>query len=86
MGKDNNTGESFAAVLADLRMKARLSVAELAGRSGLTGQMIYYLEAGQRQPSLEVARRLARGLGVSLTVIDRRLPEPLTPARPRHPE
>ena len=56
----------FATRLARLREQAGLTVAELAARAGLHRDYIYRLERGEREPSLAVAKALARALGVTL--------------------
>src|SRR5262245_17067566 len=58
--------EDLAARLARLREQAGMSVAALAGRAGLHRDYIYRLQRGEREPSLAVAKVLARALGVTL--------------------
>lgn len=58
---------SFGARLQSLRHAAGLSAAELAARVGLKGRdHIHKLEAGTRQPSYGMLRRLAEALGCDL--------------------
>lgn len=56
---------TFGARLFQLRDDARLSIAELATRSGLTGAAIRYLESGRSQPSWDTVQRLAVAMQVS---------------------
>lgn len=60
----------FPRRLRKLRESAGLSCNELARRVGVDGGFISRLERGERCPSLETARKLARALGVSLAVFD----------------
>ena len=52
-----------------VREHQRLSVAELATRSGVEIQHIRELEAGWFDPTLDVLIALARGLGIRLSVL-----------------
>lgn len=65
-----NATESFAVRLRSFRERAELSVSELAVRAGLSRAAVYHLEAGDRQPSLEVAERLAVALGKKLRIFE----------------
>lgn len=56
--------------LRALRESASLTVADLAERTGLNRTYLHALEAGTRQPSLDVARKLAVALSVSLSEFD----------------
>lgn len=60
----------FACRLRSLRESKGLSVAELAKKSGLNRQALYRLESGEREPSLETARKLAGALGKRLRVFE----------------
>lgn len=53
-------------IFRDLRRKKGLSVYALSQRSGVSQQMIAYLEKGQRTPSLQMALRLAEALELKL--------------------
>jgi len=52
--------------LAEIRQSRGLSAAELAGKSGITRQTIYAIEAGAYVPNTAAALRLARVLGVTV--------------------
>ena len=54
----------FGQRLAALRRQKRLSVRELAARSGLTGRQIEQIEAGKINLLFTTIVALARGLGV----------------------
>lgn len=55
-------------VLRALRVKQGLTMAELAKRAEVTDAYIAQLETGARKnPSLEVLKRIARALDVSVT-------------------
>ncbi len=60
----------FARRLKELREKAGLSQAELVQRSGVSKQAVSNLELGNRKPTWETVRRLARALGVSVAAFD----------------
>lgn len=55
---------TFAEKLTRLRLKARLTKAELAHKCGLTPTIIRYWERGQGGPSRESAAKLAAALGL----------------------
>lgn len=59
--------DTFAARLASLRTEAGLSVYALAQRSGVSRMYLGELERGTKEPSLEVARKIAAALGRSLS-------------------
>lgn len=61
---------AFAGRLRALREAAGLSIVQLSERAGLPRQTIHLLENGQRQPSLDTARKLAAALGASLAAFD----------------
>src|SRR5690242_7079015 len=52
--------------LAGIRQSRGFSAAELAGKSGITRQTIYAIEAGAYMPNTAAALRLARVLGVTV--------------------
>ena len=60
------TQKTFAERLRSLREAAGLSIADLSRRAGLTYQAVSFLETGERQPSLETARKLAVALDRTL--------------------
>jgi transcriptional regulator with XRE-family HTH domain len=53
-------------LLRDERLAQGLSKYAMAGRSGLSEQMIGYVERGLRRPSLETVVRMASALEVDL--------------------
>ncbi|HYE33238.1 MAG TPA: helix-turn-helix transcriptional regulator [Methylomirabilota bacterium] len=55
-----------ARLLREERLRQGLSKYAVEQRCGLSQQMIGYIERGLRKPSLEIAFRLADGLGLSL--------------------
>ena len=59
-------------LLRNEREQQGLSRYAVAGRSGLSEQMIGYVERGLRRPSLETVVRLAAGLDVDLGDIIKR--------------
>src|SRR5262245_42475891 len=61
---------TFADRLKDLRETAGISQYELAKRSGLSRQALSNLELGNREPTWETVRTLARALGVSVAEFD----------------
>lgn len=62
--------------LREIRKLKRLTQAELAFRAGVTQPYIGALERGERKnPSMEVIRKIAKGLGVSLAQIIEALDE-----------
>lgn len=64
MGRDRVTPPAdFPASLRRLREAAGISMYELARRAGISPDMVSRMERGQRGPTLETARKLARALG-----------------------
>jgi transcriptional regulator with XRE-family HTH domain len=62
-----NGVQAFGLCLMKMREKRRLSVRELANRSGISYQTIWRIERGQhKDPSLFTAGRLAQALNCSL--------------------
>lgn len=61
-----NVPPEFATRLHELRKASGLSQAELATLAGTGQAVIAHLERAERQPSLELAYRLARALGVTV--------------------
>jgi transcriptional regulator with XRE-family HTH domain len=59
---------TFAGKLQELRHQASLSIPALARKASLHRSALHRLEQGTRQPSLEVAARLAQALGHRLRV------------------
>lgn len=63
---DREANELLGAAVAELRQRADLSRAELAGRAELQEQEIAALEAGEREPTWGDLRRIAYALEVPL--------------------
>ncbi len=59
---------SFAKLLRQLRMDAKLSQKELARRAGLHPSHLNHFESGRRYPSYPILVRLAHALGGSLEI------------------
>ena len=57
-----NTGK----IITDLRKEKSWSQADLAGKTGISQVMVGKYERGDASPSIEVAKRIADALGVSL--------------------
>jgi transcriptional regulator with XRE-family HTH domain len=58
--------DTFGNRLFNLRMRAHLSVSAMAEAAGVDRMTVYRLEAGEREPSLATAQKLARALGTTL--------------------
>ena len=54
--------------MIDARKSQNLTQKELSDRTGITQADISRIEKGTRNPSLEMLKRLARGLGMQLKV------------------
>ncbi len=61
--------QSFGTVCRELRLAAGLSQKEVADAGGLDQSRISEIERNKYLPGLDLAVRLAKGLGVTLTVI-----------------
>jgi len=61
--------ERIVALLREERKRQGLSKYAVEQRSGISQQMVGYVERGLRKPSLETALRMAAGLGVDLAQI-----------------
>ena len=61
--------ERIVRLLRDERARQGLSKYAVEQRSGISQQMVGYVERGLRKPSLETALRMADGLGVDLAKI-----------------
>lgn len=53
--------------IADVRKRAGISQSDLAERVGVTQAMLSNIENGKRQPSVKLAKKLSRELGVAWT-------------------
>lgn len=56
-------------LLKKRRLEKNISVYALAQKSGVSQQMIAYVERGERNPTLETVLKIARGLDVSLSKV-----------------
>lgn len=63
--------ERIVRLLQAERKRRGLSKYAVEQRSGISQQMVGYVERGLRRPSLETALRMADGVGVDLAVIIR---------------
>lgn len=63
---------SVGATIRALRTRRGLTRQELARRSGITHQQLYYIERGLRSPSLETLGLIASALRVRPSTILRR--------------
>jgi transcriptional regulator with XRE-family HTH domain len=61
--------DAFARNMGSIRKKEKISIQELADKAKVSRSLIYKIENGETQPSLEVAVRLSKALGVSLTTL-----------------
>jgi len=61
--------ERIVRLLREERARQGLSKYAVEQRSGISQQMVGYVERGLRKPSLESALRMAAGLGVDLASI-----------------
>src|ERR1700709_2291939 len=61
--------KSFGVVCREIRTAAGLSQKEVADAGGLDQSRVSEIERGRYLPGLDMALRLAKGLGVSLTEI-----------------
>jgi transcriptional regulator with XRE-family HTH domain len=55
--------------LKTLRIAREMSRAELAGRSGLSGEYLRKLEAGAQSPTVSTLQKVARVLGVKASTV-----------------
>jgi transcriptional regulator with XRE-family HTH domain len=67
----------FPRILRSARVKACLSVAQLAAKTGLSRTHLYFLEAGEREPTVSTLFRIAFALSVKPSrLLGEREPEP----------
>ena len=59
-------------LLAEEREKRKISKYALAQKSGVSPQMVGYIEKGERNPTLEIVCRLADALEVELSKLVRK--------------
>ncbi len=76
MGKKNSDSVRFGDAVRKARADAGLSQEELADRAGLDRSYVGGVERGERNPTLIVIAKVAKGLGVSLAQLFARLPPP----------
>ena len=62
----SETEPHFGEIIRRLRQEAGLSQAGLAAAAGIHTRQITRYESGEQQPALDVAKRLAQALGVTL--------------------
>lgn len=60
--------ENITNIIREERIKQGMSQRELARRIGCTGRAIGYWEAGVKTPSLDLADKTLKALGISLTI------------------
>jgi transcriptional regulator with XRE-family HTH domain len=65
MGKKNSDAVRFGDAVRRARANAKLSQEELAHRAGLDRSYIGGVERGERNPTLIVIAKIARGLGIT---------------------
>ena len=58
--------KSFAAILRKYRSEKEITQEALAEKADIASKMVSLIERGVRNPSLNVADSIAKGLGVSL--------------------
>lgn len=63
---------SVAVLLRDQRRRRRMSQEELAACSGVSRQMLSYIERRHRKPTLDLLARLCNGLKISISQFIRR--------------
>lgn len=66
--------EALAAILKATADEKGLTAADLVRATGLPHDSVSHYLAGRREPSLSAARKLCRGLGISLSNLDKLLP------------
>lgn len=69
MDGSSRFSRSFAAVIRKHRVKQGMSQEELAEAAGIHHTYVGLVERGRRNPTIDVAERLARALGTKLSVL-----------------
>ena len=64
--RHRDMAKSFAAVLREYRSEKKITQEALAEKADIASKMVSLIERGARNPSLNVADSIAKGLGVSL--------------------
>lgn len=67
MGKKNIDSIRFGDAVRRARAAAGLTQEDLADKAGLDRSYVGGVERGERNPTLEVIAKLAKGLGISLS-------------------
>ena len=62
-----NRGSKAGAMMARLRKEKKLTQAELAQELNVSQRMVAACEAGERRPSVDLARRISSLLGMEWT-------------------
>jgi len=65
--RNRNLSEAFAVVLRKHRKVQNVSQELLAERADISSKMVSLIERGQRNPTLDLAHALAKGLGLQLS-------------------
>lgn len=73
MVKSKTTKKSFAEVLREARQEKGLSQEELADRAGLHRTYISQVERGLKSPSLRSLEQIANALGVTPSILLKRM-------------
>jgi len=58
---------ALPAILRDRRKQAALTLAKVSARSGVSRQMLGYVEGRQRKPTMDLLERICGGLEIPLT-------------------
>ncbi len=66
MMRHKDMAKAFATVLRKHRAQKQMTQETLAERADIASKMVSLIERNERNPSLNVADSIARGLGVSL--------------------
>ena len=64
--RHKDMAKSFAAILRKYRSEKEITQEALAEKADIASKMVSLIERGVRNPSLNVADSIAKGLGVSL--------------------
>ena len=64
---EKDAAENFGAIARRARLERGLAIEQLAQLSGVSRAMISRVERGETSPTLPIASRIAKGLGVSLS-------------------
>ncbi|WP_251393182.1 helix-turn-helix transcriptional regulator [Mediterraneibacter agrestimuris] len=55
--------------IREIRTKKKMSVTELAEKSGVSKCYVYFIEAGEKNPSLETAQKISKALETQIDEI-----------------